>query len=160
MTTSEQIQKYLIYENDFLGCYPCDSLPPFPKQLPKTLIVNTDNSSESGSHWVGLVLMKHYCFYFDSYGVGILEANILNYIREHYLSYIYSVKEIQAIRSEKCGQFCISFVMCVRSIRDYNIFLNKFDGDKDNLSQNDVVINRMMKKKIFRKQIRGYLRRK
>ena len=148
MTTSTQIQKYLLYEKDFLGCFPCDTLPPFPKKLPKTLIINTDNSSESGDHWVGLVLTKQTCFYFDSYGVGILDANILNYIIEHYLTYIYSVKQIQGVSSEKCGQFCIAFVTHVRSVKDYNFFLDKFDGRKGKLSQNDVVVDRMIGRKI------------
>ena len=74
---SLQIEKLLAADDKFLGCFPHDMLPPFPKQFPRSLIINTDDSSKPGDHWVGLVLNKDKCFYFDSYGLPILQKNIV-----------------------------------------------------------------------------------
>ena len=98
--SSLDIKNLLLNHKTFMGCYPCNRLPPFPKkQLPRSLIVNTDQSHESGNHWIAMILTRKNCLYFDSFGVGVLESDILKFIEEGYNSYIHSVKEIQAIKA-------------------------------------------------------------
>lgn len=150
MLTNLQIENYLFHDKHFLGCFPCDNLPPFPRHFPKTLIVNTDYSSEPGDHWVGLVLTTRSCFYFDSYGIGILQYNILKYIKDYYSSYIYSIKEIQDLQSEKCGEFSMAFVLYVKSVHDYKLFLDIFDGEK--FLNNDIILSQILIPKLSKSQ--------
>ena len=58
MLTNLQIENYLFHDKHFLGCFPCDNLPPFPRHFPKTLIVNTDYSSEPGDFGLDLFLRQ------------------------------------------------------------------------------------------------------
>ena len=125
-----------------MGCYPCDKLPPFPKELPRSLIINTDNINQSGEHWVALIFTINKAFFFDSYGVGVLENNILKYIEQGYSSYIHSVKEIQAVNSEKCGHFCIGFITKVNSVKTYANYLKEFS--LRNKMRNDLKIDKIL----------------
>ena len=142
--SSIDIEKFLNHHNSFMGCYPCNKLPPFPKRLPKSLIVNTDDNHESGDHWVALIFTKSNAFYFDSFGIGILENDILKYIGQGYNSYIHSVKEIQDVYSEKCGHFCMGFVLKVESIETYDTYLKQFDSRAK--MKNDLKIEKVLKK--------------
>ena len=126
MTSSTEIEFYLAKEKQFLGCFPKDKLPPFPKQFPRTMIINTHDSSKPGEHWLGLVLLKNKCFYFDSFGLPIVDSAILKYLRR-YKKVTYSNSCIQDIKSNKCGLFCIAFIQNVRSKKTYGEFLNNFD---------------------------------
>ena len=51
----------------FLGTFPCDQLP---ESLPHTfsLVVNTDNSSQPGSHWQSIFGRGDSVYFFDSFG--------------------------------------------------------------------------------------------
>lgn len=142
--SSLDIKNLLLNHKTFMGCYPCNRLPPFPKkQLPRSLIVNTDQSHESGNHWIAMILTRKNCLYFDSFGVGVLESDILKFIEEGYNSYIHSVKEIQAINSEKCGQFCVGFILQVTNVKTYASFLKDFTSK--NKMENDVKVNQFLK---------------
>ena len=145
---SNEIKKFLAKEKHFMGCYPCDKLPTFPKKLPRSLIVNTDSVQRPGDHWVALVFTEKECFYFDSFGVGILEIDIWRYVQNKYTSFIHSVVEIQSIKSKKCAEFCIGFVLYVKSIKSYENYIKKFHFEKPML--NDLEITRCL---------RGYLRK-
>ena len=81
MTSSIYIESYLAEDDQFLGYFPKDKLPPFPSQFPKSLIVNTDEASKPGEHWVALVLTKKKCFYFDSFGLPIVDFQILRFLK-------------------------------------------------------------------------------
>ena len=102
-----EIENILIYNKNFLGCYASDRLHTLPKTLPKSLIINTANSDSDGEHWVALVLQKERCFYFDSFGLPIINENILHYLHK-FRKVMYSDNCIQDINSEKCGKFCIA----------------------------------------------------
>ena len=64
---STEIENILKTSKKFLGCFPLDELPYFPRRLPASLIVNTDTSIAKGDHWLALILQKDKCFYFDSF---------------------------------------------------------------------------------------------
>ena len=68
MLLSTSIENYLEHEKHFLGCFPCNMFPPFPQQFPKAMIINTDEFSKPGDHWLGIVLTKKKCYYFDYFG--------------------------------------------------------------------------------------------
>ena len=60
------------------------------KVLPKTIVVNTGLSSTHGDHWVALRLQKTCCFYFDSFGVDIVDREILSFIKRKYQKYTFN----------------------------------------------------------------------
>ena len=66
-------------DDNFWGCFPIDKLQIFPIQIPKSLIINIDDSSKPGDHWVALVLFKTKGFYFDSISLPIVDLSILRF---------------------------------------------------------------------------------
>ena len=78
-----------------------------------------------GDHWVAVKMTKYNCFYFDSFGVGIVDENIKQFVCR-YDKVLYSNICIQDIRSAKCGEFCIAFINYVNKIREYQRFINIF----------------------------------
>ena len=47
---SSEIEDILQTSRNFLGCFPMNDLPIFPKTMPASLIVNTDISTGTGDH--------------------------------------------------------------------------------------------------------------
>ena len=140
---STEIENILKTSKNFLGCFPLDELPYFPQRLPASLIVNTDTSIGNGDHWLALVLEKDECFYFDSFGLPIVEEYILKFLEPHYNVVTYSDVCIQHIGSHKCGEFSILFVKHVNSKTTYNKFLSYFNHK--NLKQNDFIVVQWLK---------------
>lgn len=138
---SSEIESYLSGHKYFLGCFPHDKLPPFPTEFPRTIIINTDDSSKSGDHWLALVITKRKCFYFDSFGLPIMNSNILRYL-EGYSTVTYSNICLQHMLSNKCGQFCIVFIIHVNSRKRYINFISQFDFV--DLKQNDIIVEHLI----------------
>ena len=141
---STEIEYVLQNRKEFLGCFPSDSLPPFPTQFPKSMIINTDKATKAGEHWLGLVLTENKCFYFDSYGLFIFNTNIIKYLQPFYKIISYSNISIQHATSTLCGEFCIGFIKHVKSKITYEKFLLKFD--QLNLINNNIIIQNMISK--------------
>ena len=63
----DEIGKHLL-KDKFMGVYPSDKIPKLTKKQ-CYCILNLDNSSESGSHWVSLALdLKGNSMFYDSFG--------------------------------------------------------------------------------------------
>ena len=137
---SIEIEQNLKHDAYFMGCYSPDLLPSFPNSFPRTLIINTMPSNMEGEHWVALVLKKKRCYYFDSFGLSIMNRNILRFL-ERYRKVTYSDVCIQSVNSEKCGKFCIAFVKSVRCKQSFSNFLSSFDYV--NLANNDILIEKI-----------------
>ena len=131
------IENILFYNKTFMGCYACNNLPPPPTTFPRSLIINTANSDSDGEHWVALLLKKNKCFYFDSFGLPVLNTNIIHFLRK-YKKVTYTDICIQHMYSEKCGKFCIGFIKNVNSKSSYNNFISQFDFVK--LYKNDDIV--------------------
>ena len=143
---STEIENILITSKNFLGCFPLDELPYFPQRLPASLIVNTDTSTQNGDHWLALVLGKNKCFYFDSFGLPVVEKYLLDYLEPYYNTVTYSDVCIQHVQSNKCGKFCILFVKNVKNKTTYDKFLSNFNHE--NLQENDAIVEQWMGKGI------------
>ena len=70
-------------------------------------------SNMEGEHWVALVLKKKRCYYFDSFGLPIINRNILRFLKG-YRKVTYSDVCIQSVNSEKCEKFSTAFVKSFR----------------------------------------------
>ena len=148
---NHQIEDYLKNDPNFLGCFPHDSLDDLSvtpnwcnnkkTKTRSSIIINTD--SGRGEHWVAMVLTKGGCFYFDSFGLPIINTNMLNYVKnKNYKTVTYSNQCIQDFQSTSCGLFCIAFVMYVKNRKDYLSFLSIF---KEDLRCNDSVVKKLLK---------------
>ena len=136
---STEIENILLTSKNFLGCFPMNELPPFPRTLPSSLIVNTDFSTGRGEHWLALILKDDRCLFFDSFGVPLLDETLIEYLSSYYDSVTYSNVAVQDFRSEKCGEFCILFIKNVKDRKTFRNFLSKFNTI--DLLQNDFIVN-------------------
>ena len=127
MTSSIEIKNYFKNDPNFLGCFPFNDLPPFPQKLPAFMIINTDKKNQPGEHWLGLVLTNKKCFYFDSFGVPIMEEDIVSYLRQKYKKVTINNECIQHFSSASCGLYCIAFVKHVKSKQSFESFISNFD---------------------------------
>lgn len=137
-TDIERVLSMIDKRIQFLGCFPIDQLPIFPPQLPVSCIINTQTSTKVGEHWVALILTKKYCFYFDSFGLPIINQRILKYLNPYFEIVRYSDVCIQHVESNKCGEFCIVFVTQVENKRTYEKFISQFN--LLNIKENDDII--------------------
>ena len=138
MTSSIEIENYLKNQKGFLGCFAYDDLPPFPNEFPASMIINTHKKNQPGEHWLALVLTKHKCFYFDSFGVPIMEDIIISYLQQKYKKVIINNECIQHTFSTSCGLFCIAFVKNVNNKISFEKFISKFS--LFNLLKNDNIV--------------------
>ena len=140
---SQEIENILLTSKNFLGCFAMDELPSFSQRIPASLIVNTDISTRTGDHWLALVLKEDECFYFDSFGLPILEETLINYLKPHYHKVTYADVCIQHVSSNKCGEFCILFVKYVNSKSTYETFLSEFNPF--NIKENDIIVTSLLR---------------
>ena len=75
--TNFEIQKH--YQNDprFNGAYSGDNLQ---KIKDGVYIINLDEYSDIGTHWVALYAQNNYVIYFDSFGVEHIPKEIRTFI--------------------------------------------------------------------------------
>ena len=138
MTSSIEIENYLKNQKGFLGCFAYNDLPPIPKILPASMIINTHRKNQPGEHWLALVLTKTKCFYFDSFGAPILEEMIVSYLQLKYKKVTVNNECIQHFTSASCGLFCIAFIKNVNSKSSFEKFISKFN--LFNLLTNDKIV--------------------
>ena len=71
--TNSEIQKY--YQNDprFNGVYSRDNLS--AKIKDGAYIINLDDYTDIGTHWVALYVSNNVVTYFDSFGVSLFQKN-------------------------------------------------------------------------------------
>ena len=120
-----EIERLLDYNYSFIGCFPHDKLKRIKRKSNISIIINTANSKSVGEHWVRMRMTNDKCFYFDSFGVEIINENIKNFTKI-YKKVIYSERCIQNIKSEKCGEFCVAFVNNVHCVETSKSFINSF----------------------------------
>ena len=101
-----EIQKYYQNEPKFNGVYSRDNLP--DKIKDGAYIINLDEYSDIGTHWVALYVCNDYVTYFDSSGVEHISKEIKTFI-DGSLSITTIIFRIQAYDSIMCRYFCIGF---------------------------------------------------
>ena len=107
--TNFEIQKYK-NEPRFNGVYSRDNLP---KIKDGAYIINLDEYSDIGTHWVTLWVKNINVTYFDSFGVEHIpkemKAFIINNNNNNNNNIKTNIFRIQAYDS-MCGYFCIGFI--------------------------------------------------
>ena len=69
---SSEIKEYMKDKIEFIGCYPFDKLHTIRKRRSFSLVINTGSSDTMGEHWLAVKVIKQKCFYFDSFGLPII----------------------------------------------------------------------------------------
>ena len=98
----------MYYQNEprFNGVYPRDNLP--DKIKDGAYVINLDEYSDIGTHWIALYANNKIVTYFDSFGVEHTPREIKKFINNKDI--IANIFRIQAYDSVMCGYFCIDFI--------------------------------------------------
>ena len=108
--TNFEIQKYYQNEPRFNGVYSRDNPPKLLNSAEikdGAYIINLDEYSDFGTHWVALYVSNNDVTYFDSFGVENIPKEIKAFIANKNITNIF---RIQAYDSIMCGYFCIGFI--------------------------------------------------
>ena len=149
MTSAHQLNSWLKRNDKFMGSFSSEKLPKFPKSLPKSLIINLRVKNKKIGHWVGVILKREECLFFDTYGRKVMNNKVINFLSPHYKYVVFNRRKIQHNKSKKCGEFTFVFINSVYSRCDFNYFINLFY--KCNILKNDQLILFIMNKIIFKK---------
>ena len=130
--TNFEIQKY--YQNDprFNGVYSRDNLP---KIKDGAYVINLDEYSDIGTHWVALYVHNN-ATYFNSFGVEHIPKEIKTFINNKNIKT--NIFRIQAYDSIMCGYFCIGFIDFMLAGKTLTEFTNLFSPN--NFRKNDDII--------------------
>ena len=108
-----EIEAYDQNEFRFNGVYSRDNLP--DKIKDGAYVINLDEYSDIGTHWVSLYVNNKTVTYFDSFGVEHIPNKIKNFINNKNI--MRNIFRIQAYDSVMCGYFCIRFIdLCLKVI--------------------------------------------
>ena len=102
--TNFKIQKYYQNQPRFNGVYSRDNLT---KIKDGTQVINLDEYSDIGTHWVALYVNNNVT-YFDRFGVEHIPKEIKTFINSKNIKT--NIFRIQAYDSIMCGYFCIEFI--------------------------------------------------
>ena len=132
--TNFEIQK--LYQNKprFNGVYSRDNLP---KIKDGTYVINLDEYSDIGTHWVALYIHNNEVTYFDSFGVEHNPKEIKGFI-DRSLSITTNIFRIQVYDSIMCGYFCIDFIDFMIAGKTLTEYTNLFSPN--NFKKNDDII--------------------
>ena len=101
----------------FCGVFPSNKLPTTIDKYPCGLVVNTDPSSEPGTHWVAFYFpSERKGEFFDSYGKPpeYYRNSFRDFLDKHSSEWNFNSRTLQSIWSDVCGQYCL-FYLCQRS---------------------------------------------
>ena len=68
-----EIEEIMRHDDTFLGCHHHNRLPNINGRKNSGIIINTGDSSTIGEHWVAIKMTEQSCFYFDLFGLEIIE---------------------------------------------------------------------------------------
>ena len=103
--TNFEIQKYYQNESRFNGVYSRDNLP---KIKDGAYVINLDEYSDIGTHWVALYVHNNDVTYFDFLGVEHIPKEIKDFINNKNITT--NIFRIQAYNSIICDYFYIGFI--------------------------------------------------
>ena len=132
------LKQRLFDVQNFVGVFPFDLLPEKPSGN-FSLVVNTDNSTQPGDHWLVLSRKGSKIYFIDSYGRNyndlMFDADFVNSMRNFIgdEQVRYNQRWLQRLTSNVCGVYCIYFVKELTK-HSLNYCLSVFN---ENLAKND-----------------------
>ena len=131
--TNFEIQGYYQNEPRLIGVYSRDNLP---DKKDGAYVINLDEYSDIGTHWIALYVSNKTVTYFDSFGIEHIHKQVkISIGNRNIISNIYRIQNYDSIM---CGYFCIGFIDYMikgNSLTDYtNLF------SPNNFKKNDDII--------------------
>lgn len=133
----------------FVGTFPRNKIP-LDASRPCSYVINLDEASNPGSHWVALYVDEYNnANYFDSYGKPPPDdctdlIKILSCFSPKPI--LFSHKKLQSIESTVCGHYCALFVI----LTGEGVSMGEFQS----LFSDDYAFNDLVVKKLIRDYIR------
>ena len=138
--TNIEINEYYKNEPRFNGVYSRNNLPKIIKK--GAYVINLDEYTNVGTHWIALFVKPKYTVYFDSFGVEHIPKEIKKIIgSKDITAYIFRLQAYDSIIS---GYFCIGFINYMFKGKTLLEYTNLF-------SPNDFKKNNQIIKSIFKK---------
>ena len=124
--TNFEIQKYYQNEPRFNGIYSRDNLSERSSTEIKdrAYVINLDEYSDIGTHWISLYEQNNDANYFDIFGVEHILKEIKTFIKNRSIKT--NMLRIQAYDSIMCGYFCIRFIDFMLPGKTLTDFTNRF----------------------------------
>ena len=137
--TNFEIQKYYKNEPKLNGVYSRDN---WPKIKDGAYIINLDEYSDIGTHWIALwVNDNNNVSYFDSFRVEHISKEIKTFINSKNIKI--NIFRIQAYDSIMCGYFCIGFIDFMLAGKTLTEYTNLFSPN-DFKKNDDIILNYFM----------------
>ena len=128
-----KINEILKNNKNYIGTFSKNNVPILKNN--QSTIVNLANSSDKGSHWIGMKYVDKKLFYFDSYGIPYIPDIIKKQYSDNKI--ITNIYRVQGDLSVECGKFCIMFIQSnIKNKSDYIKFLLQFE--KNDFEKNDI----------------------
>ena len=111
----DEIGKRLIKPN-FCGVYAYDQYP-IHKEDCTYSIINTDNSRQPGTHWIGVYKKDKTLYIFDSFGrfsKNILKKFVKSHVAEGYKIVDINHTSDQGNNQQDCGLRCITTLLLIK----------------------------------------------
>ena len=102
-------------------------------------VINLDEYSHIGTHWIALYVQNNNVTYFDSFGVEHAPKEIKIFI-DRSLSITTNIFKIQAYDSTMCRYFCIGFIDFMLAGKNLTEFTNLFSPNRF-LKNDDIILN-------------------
>ena len=117
------------------GVYSRDNLP--DKIKDGAYIINLDDYSDIGSHWVALYVSINDVTYSDSFGEEHIPKEIKKFIGNKNIKT--NIFRIQPYDSIMCGYFCIGFINFMLAVKTSTVFTNLFSPN-DFKKDDDIIL--------------------
>ena len=136
------------YDVKLIGIYSKNELNNLPIEN-GNYIINLDDNI--GSHWTALNINKNKGIYFDSFGC-VPPQNVISFVKQKpNIKFGYNNFLIQDLESEKCGFYCIAFLLFLNRSKNKDIY--KATNDfiqlfKDNTLENDEILKKYLLKNL------------
>ena len=119
--TNFEMQKYYQNEPKFNGVYYRDNLTGIKDGV---YVINLDECSDIGTHWVASYVHNEDVTYFDSFGVEHVPKEIKTFINNKNIET--NIFRIQPYDSIMCRYFCIGFIGFMLAGKTLTEFTNLF----------------------------------
>ena len=126
----------IYYQNEprFNGVCSRDNLP--DKVKDEAYVINLDEYSNIGTHWIALYANNKSVTYIDSFGVEHIPKQIKKIINNKNI--IANIFRLKAYDSVMCGYFCIGFIDFMLKDNNLTDFTNVFSANY--FKKNDDII--------------------